>query len=88
MKAAIYGFRKILVFVVAVIALMYGLHESIRILEVVTAEKATQAAAISGGFFGALATIFGTLMSAFKGAYASGSSPYAPAPSLPPPPPG
>lgn len=80
MKAALYGFRKILVFALAVVALTYGLHESIRILELVTADKATQAAAIAAGFFGALGTVFGTLMSAFKGAYASGSSPYLPAP--------
>lgn len=83
-KAALYGFRKILVFALAVGALTYGLHESIRVLELVTAEKATQAAAIAGAFFGALATIFGTLMSAFKGAYASGSNPYLP-PAPPPP---
>lgn len=85
MKAALYGFRKILVFALAVAALTYGLHESIAILRAVDADKATQAAAIAGGFFGALATIFGTLMSAFKGAYAAGSSSYLP-PAPPPPP--
>lgn len=88
MKAALYGFRKIIVFTLALAALTYGLHEAIRILELVTAEKATQAAAISGGFFGALTAIFTALMSAFKGAYASGVSPYLPAQSpaaVPPP---
>jgi hypothetical protein len=89
MKAALYGFRKIFVFALAVGALVYGLHESIAILREIDAEKATQAAVIAGGFFGALGTIFMALMSAFKGAYASGASPYAPPmpPVAPPPPP-
>lgn len=84
MKAALYGFRKIIVFALAVGALVYGLHEAIAVLRAVDTDKATQAAAIAGGFFGALTTVFATLMSAFKGAYASGASPYAPArPPLP-----
>lgn len=87
MKAAIYGFRKILVFIVAVGALVYGLHASVGVLREIDSAKAMQAAMIAGGFFGALATIFGGLMSAFKGAYASGSSPYLPPPGPPGPPP-
>jgi hypothetical protein len=89
MKAALYGFRKIFVFALAVGALVYGLHESIAVLKAIDADKATQAASIAGGFFVALGAIFTTLMSAFKGAYASGASPYAPPmpPVAPPPPP-
>ena len=79
MKQAIYGFRKIIVFVIATAAMVYGLHISIDVLRSIEADKATQAAGIVGAFFGAFATVFTTLMSAFKGAYASGASPFGPA---------
>jgi hypothetical protein len=87
MKAALYGFRKIFVFALAVGALVYGLHESIVVLKAIDADKATQAAGIAGAFFAALGTIFTTLMSAFKGSYLAGHSPLSPpAPPSPPPP--
>jgi hypothetical protein len=84
MKAALYGFRKIIVFTIATAAMVYGLHISIDILKVIDKDKATQAASIVGAFFLAFGTVFGTLMSAFKGAYAAGSNPMAPPAPLPP----
>lgn len=76
MKAALYGFRKIIVFILAIAALVYGLHVTIVMLKEMDAARALQASIIAGGFFGAVSTVFGTLMSAFKGAYAAGASPF------------
>lgn len=78
MKAALYGFRKIIVFILAIAALVYGLHVTIVMMREMDSAKALQAAIIAGGFFGAVSTVFGTLMSAFKGAYAAGASPFSP----------
>lgn len=89
MRAAIFGFRKVFIFVVAAGAMTFGLHEALVALKVMDAEKATQVATVGGAFFGGMATIFGTLMSAFKGSYRAGQSPYAPpAPPEPHRPPG
>lgn len=69
MRAAIHGFRKIILYLLTISALTYGLHEAIAILREIDKDKATQAAIIVGGFFGAIPTIFGMLMSAFKEGY-------------------
>lgn len=95
MKAALYGVRKILLFVAAVSAVVVLSIVSLDALKVITDAKATQAASIAVAALGAISTIFATLMSAFKGGYerdatieaakaASGQSPTVVTPTPPP----
>ena len=69
MKAAIYGFRKIGIFIISVSAIVYLAHVSLDALREISDAKATQAAIIVGTAFGALGTVFTALMSAFKSGY-------------------
>jgi hypothetical protein len=69
MKAAIYGFRKILLFLIAVSAVLVLTLVSFDALKVISDAKATQLAAMVGAALAALGTIFTTLMSAFKSGY-------------------
>ena len=69
MKEAIYGMRKIILFVLASGAVVILAIYSLDALKTISDAKATQAASIVVAAFGTLGTIFATLMSAFKSGY-------------------
>jgi hypothetical protein len=69
MKAAIYGMRKIILFVLATGAVTVLAIVALDALKTISDAKATQAASIVVAAFGTLGTVFATLMSAFKRGY-------------------
>jgi len=69
MKAAIYGLRKIILFVLASGAVTALAIVALDALKTISDAKATQAASIVVAAFGTLGTVFATLMSAFKSGY-------------------
>ena len=64
------GYRKIIIFLVSVGALVFGLHLAIDAIREIETEKATQLAVIVGGFFTALGGLVGAIVAAFRGTYA------------------
>jgi hypothetical protein len=74
MKNALFGFRKIICFILFVAALLVGLIVSVGTGE----EQIMMAAGIFGAFAVNLCGGFIALMSGFKGSYAAGASPTTP----------
>jgi hypothetical protein len=79
MKAALYGFRKIISFVILVVALLVALMVCVKAPE----ESIMFVAGMFGAFCTAIGGAFVSLMSGFKGAYAAGLNPMMP-PAFPP----
>jgi hypothetical protein len=66
----LFGYRKMLVFVVSATCLMVAFYWALDAIEALDADKVTQLAAMLGGFFAAFGALVGAIVSALKGTYA------------------